>query len=261
MSLNFAARIERHEHAGAIVSRKAELLPTLILAAAWLTCGSAIAADMPPGPQYQAPIALPAPIYNWSGIYFGLNGGYGFGQSAPMSLYTDSFSAFNFSTNGFMGGLTGGAQIQNGHTVMGLEADIDWTDIKGSSAGAVSYNGFQIGTATLSSNLSSISTIRTRVGYAADNWLFYGTGGFAITNQTSTLTGPVGLTCGTGAVNSPPCTSPSDLHLGLAAGLGVEYGFTPSLSAKGEWLYVGASAGNTLRENVVRAGLNWRFGM
>ena len=31
----------------------------------------------------------------------------------------------------------------------------------------------QIGTATLSSTLSSVSTLRTRVGYAADNWLFY----------------------------------------------------------------------------------------
>jgi outer membrane immunogenic protein len=243
------------------MSKQFGALKALIAAVAALTCGFAYAADLPLAPQYQAPIVPAVPVYNWTGIYIGANGGYGFGQSTPMSLYSDSFSAFNFNTNGWMGGLTAGAQIQSGHTVMGFEADIDWTNISGSSTGPVSFNGFQVGTATLATNLSSISTIRTRVGYAADNWLFYGTAGFAITNQTSTLTGPVGFICGTGGAGSPPCTSPTDLHLGLAAGAGVEYGITPNLSAKGEWLWVGAGAGNTLRENILRAGLNWRFGM
>jgi opacity protein-like surface antigen len=53
----------------------------------------------------------------------------------------------------------------------------------------------------------------------------------------------------------------SNLHLGLAAGAGLEYGITQNLSAKGEWIWIGAGAGNTLKENMVRLGLNWRFGM
>jgi outer membrane immunogenic protein len=77
-----------------------------------------------------------------------------------------------------------GAQIQNGHTLLGLEADIDWAHINGSSTGTVSFNGFPIGTATLSSTLSSVSTARARVGYALDNWLFFVTGGLAVTNET-----------------------------------------------------------------------------
>jgi hypothetical protein len=32
------------------------------------------------------------------------------------------------------------------------------------------------------------------------------------------------------------------------------------MSAKFEYLWIGAGAGNTLKENVTRAGLNWRFG-
>jgi outer membrane immunogenic protein len=235
----------------------------VVLAAAGvaaLTCGWAYAADLPLEPAYKTPVA-PVPFYNWTGIYFGFNGGYAFGQSTPMSLYSDTFSAFNFATNGWLGGLTAGAQIQSGHTVIGVEADVDWTNSSGSSRGTVSFNGAPIGTATLSSNLSSISTLRTRVGYAAENWLFYGTGGVAITNETSNLTGPVGFVCGTGAFDSPPCKSLSNLHVGLAAGAGVEYGITPNLSAKAEYLWVGAGALNTLRDNLVRVGLNWRFGM
>ncbi len=226
----------------------------------FFACGFAYAADLPPEPAYKAPIVLPVPVYNWTGIYLGINGGYGFGQQTPGSLFGDSFSAFNYNGNGWMGGITAGAQLQSGHTVMGLEADIDWAKITGSGTGPVAFNGAPIGTATVSSSLSSISTARARVGYALDNWLFYATGGLAVTNEKSSLTGPVGFVCGTGAFNSPPCGSLADLHLGLAAGAGVEYGITQNLSAKAEWIWVGAGAGNTLKENMLRAGLNFRFG-
>ena len=230
-------------------------------AAAACLGGSADAADLPPAPSYQAPVTVQQQAYNWTGLYVGMNGGYTFGQSTPMSLYSDSFSAFNYSANGWLGGITAGAQIQSGHTVIGVEGDIDWANITGSSRGTINFNGFPIGTATLSSTVNSVSTLRTRVGYAANNWLFYVTGGLAITNEKSSLTGPIGFTCGTGAGSSPPCTSLSNLHLGLAAGAGLEYGITPNLSAKGEWIWVGAGAVNTLKENMLRVGLNWRFGM
>jgi outer membrane immunogenic protein len=158
------------------------------------------------------------PVYNWTSIYIGVNGGYAFGRSTPMSLYSNSFSAFGYDANGGLVGFTAGAQIQSGHVVIGIEADIDWTNISGTGSGAVLFNGVPIGTGTLSSEVSSISTVRTRVGYAADNWLFFITGGLAVTNEKSTLTSTVGFLCGSGAANSPPCTSPSDLHVGLAAG-------------------------------------------
>jgi len=232
-----------------------------IVITAGLGCELAYAADITPVPVYQpaAPVVAPVPLYNWTGIYLGVNGGYTFGEATPMSLYGSNFSAFDYSANGWLAGLTAGAQIQSGHTVIGLEADIDWTNITGSGTGPVFFNGFPIGTATLSSTVSSISTLRTRVGYAADNWLFYITGGVAITHEASNLTSSA-FVCNSGGSN-PPCSSPSDLHLGLAAGAGLEYGLTPNLSAKGEWVWVGAGAGNTLRENMIRAGLNWRFGM
>jgi outer membrane immunogenic protein len=231
---------------------------TLVVIALTAACGSGYAADLEPAPMYKAPVV---PVYTWTGIYFGANGGYAFGLSTPMALYTDSFSAFNFTTNGWLGGLTAGAQLQVGHTVMGFEGDIDWANLTGKSTGTINFNGAPIGTATLSSSVSGLGTLRSRVGYAFDNWLVFGTAGLAITDERSNLTGPIGFVCGTGTPSSPPCSSLTNLHPGVALGGGVEYGFTQNLSAKVEYLWIGAGALNTLQENVVRAGLNFRFGM
>jgi outer membrane immunogenic protein len=125
------------------------------------------AADLPTPLPYVSPVVPPQPVYSWTGIYLGVNGGYGFGQYAPMSLFSSDFSAFSYNANGWLGGVTAGAQIQASHTVLGLEADIDWANITGSSSGTINFNGAPIGTATLSSTLSSVSTARARVGYGA----------------------------------------------------------------------------------------------
>lgn len=228
------------------------------IAAVALLAGSfaATAADLPPRPsQVGAPVIVPT--YNWTGIYLGINGGYGFGNQEPLSLFSNDYNAFNYSANGWLIGGTFGAQIQSGHVVIGIEGDIDWANITGSGTAPVVKLGNVLGTGTLSSKVDSISTLRTRVGYALDNWLFYGTAGVAVTNSSSTFTQTVGFTCNDGVV---PCSSKSGYHAGIAAGAGVEYGLTPSLSTKLEYLWIGAGAGNTLSENMIRAGLNWRFG-
>jgi outer membrane immunogenic protein len=213
------------------------------------------AADLPVQAYKSAPAI--AQVYNWTGIYVGANAGYGFGKQDPLGLFSDDFSAFNYTLSGGMLGGTVGAQIQSGHVVMGLEGDIDWTSMSGSGSGSVVKLGVFEGTATISSKVSIIDTLRTRIGYAQDNWLFYGTAGVALTNNTSSFGQTVGFTCNTGAV---ACTSKLEWHAGLAAGAGLEIGLTPNWSAKIEYLWVGAGAANTLYENMVRAGVNFRFG-
>jgi outer membrane immunogenic protein len=235
---------------------KRALLATVAMIAVAST--SALAADLPSRAMPPAAI-VPLPlVYNWTGIYFGINGGYGFGKQDPLSLFSNDYNSFEYTANGWLAGGTLGAQIQSGHVVIGIESDLDWANISGSGTTTVTKLGVIQGTGSLSSKVTAISTLRTRVGYAMDNWLFYGTVGLAATKATSTFTQGVGILCNT--PGQVPCNSKSDLHAGLAAGAGVEYGFTPNLSGKLEYIWLGAGATNTLKENILRAGLNWRFG-
>jgi opacity protein-like surface antigen len=57
----------------------------------------------------------------------------------------------------------------------------------------------------------------------------------------------------------PNCT-PTNRQAGLALGAGVEYGITPALSAKLEYLYIAAASLEVSTHSEIRAGLNYRFG-
>ncbi len=214
--------------------------------------GQALAADFPPPPapmpQVPAtyvPVAA-APIYTWSGVYIGVNGGYGFGTTN----WNDPLfgvSTGNFNTGGFLIGGTLGANIQWGPVVVGIEGDADWTNLNGTNTSIC----FPPGCETASNFLG---TVRGRVGYAFDRILVYGTAGGAFGNVQ------VG----------PPLLS--NTQVGWTAGAGVEFAIAPAWTAKAEYLYV--DLGNvsctsivscfgdttiTFTENIVRAGVNYKF--
>jgi len=226
--------------------------------------GPTLAADLPQpmAPAPQAPAAyVPAmlPLYDWSGIYVGVNGGYAFGRSN----WTDSgLATGSFNTNGGVVGGTLGANIQSGHFVFGIEGDIDWADISGASAvGCGPLGAFaRIATSTTCGTKSDwLGTARGRVGYAFDRVLVYGTAGGAFGNVKA---GP-----------STAATLTSSTEFGWTAGAGVEVGITPNLTAKVEYLYVdlanGACSaacgsptppiGVSFDASLVRAGLNFKF--
>src|ERR1700722_8747732 len=100
--------------------------------------GQAFAADLPePGalpPRAPATyVPTVAPIYNWSGIYFGVNGGYGFGNSTwtdPNNL-SGLGSTGNFSLSGYAVGGTVGANYQVDAFVIGAEGDLDMMGLDG----------------------------------------------------------------------------------------------------------------------------------
>ena len=108
--------------------------------------------------------------------------------------------------------------------------------------------------------------VRARVGYAANNWLFFVTGGVVLLGAETNLTS-------VGGVN--PCTTLTviagtpgiltchgfDKRIGGTLGAGVEYGFTPNWSAKVEYRYVTASSLELSQVNQVLAGVNYRFGL
>ena len=113
----------------------------LMAGALAFAAGQAFAADLPqPAPPPQAPVAyVPtvAPVYNWGGIYFGANGGYGFGNSdwSDPNNTSGLGSTGNFSTTGFLVGPTVGVNFQTDAFVFGIEGDFDasWLDGKSSS--------------------------------------------------------------------------------------------------------------------------------
>lgn len=175
----------------------------------------------------------------------------------PLTSFSNDYDEFEYGANGWLVGGTFGAQIQSGHVVLGIEGDINWADIGGSGTAAVTRIGVLQGTATISSKVSSISTIRMRAGYAQDNLLYFATVGLAATSASATVTQTVGFFCNAGSV---PCSSKPYLHPGITAGGGIEYGITRNISSKLEYLWVGAGAINTLNAHLIRAGLNWRFG-
>jgi outer membrane immunogenic protein len=204
---------------------------------------SAAAADLPrPAPYYpKAPVYVP---YSWTGFYVGLNGGGAFGSST-----WDSTGSRNIS-GGLVGG-TVGYNYQWGQVVWGVEGDIDWASISGSNT-----QGFcKFGCKTSDSWLS---TVRGRVGYAADRFMPFVTGGAAFGNIQASQPGAPGA---------------SATNAGWTLGGGIEGAFTQNWTAKVEYLYVdlgkfncGLSCGNgfttdnvSFHTNILRAGVNYKF--
>ena len=219
---------------------------------------AAQAADLPARAPYASPpVAVVVPAYNWTGIYLGINGGYGWGRQDPLFLITGQFDKINTDIGGWLVGGTFGAQIQSGRVVLGFEGDIDWANIKGTVTAIPTTLGVPAAfTARLSTEINSISTVRVRVGYAVQNWLMYGTGGVAVvtgkTNASFT-----GFACGT--LGNLPCSGDTT-RVGIAAGGGIEYGFTQNWSAKLEYLWIGAASDRDAHIHTARGGINYRFG-
>lgn len=208
---------------------------------------AANAADLP-RPTYKGPVYTAPGGFSWSGFYLGLNAGYGFGKSSWTNPAT-SVTTGDFDVKGPVAGLTGGYNFQTGSWVWGLEGDIDYSGIKGSTTVACPT--------TCTTKNSWLGTARGRFGYAGwGNWLPYITGGASFGNVKMDIGG------GTGE---------SKTKVGWTAGAGVEYALFGSWSVKGEYLYVdlgkstcGAAAcvadlDVKFKTHLVRAGVNYRF--
>jgi outer membrane immunogenic protein len=201
--------------------------------------GSTLAADlppsMPPPPPPRAPAAyvpIAPPMYNWGGIYIGLNGGYGFGTSS-WTAPAGTTGPGSFNTNGALAGATLGANFQTGQFVFGIEGDGDWSNIKGSTTSTTACLGTAATSCTLQTSNTWLATLRARMGVAWDRVLIYGTAGGAGGNITANLSG-TGITGG----------STSNSEFGWTAGGGLEFGITDNLTAKVEYLYVDLQHGS-----------------
>lgn len=175
------------------------------LGLAAMAAAPALAADVtyeePPAP---APIIDSAPVATWAGPYAGVQFGYGFGGRAARPGDT-------IRTDGWLGGVFGGYNFQQGQFVYGVEGDVNFSGVEGSSA--------------ITSARSRVDgSLRARVGVVVtDDLLLYGTAGGAAESLR--------LTDGaTGARDS-------NTMLGYTVGAGVDARLTEQVFARGEYRF------------------------
>ncbi|MBI2716681.1 MAG: porin family protein [Rhizobiales bacterium] len=215
----------------------------LLLASAGLLAlgiAAASAADIPrrQAMPAKAPLYTPVPVHNWTGFYVGINGGGGWGRSD----FSAPFSSGAFDLSGGLVGGTLGYNYQMGQVVLGLEGDIDWSNIRGSGT-----------CAGLSCSVRNnwLGTVRGRLGYAIDRVMPYVTGGAAFGDIKTSVAG---------------FGDSSTTKAGWTVGGGIEAAIAGPWTAKVEYLYVDLGRGGSVlgsdagfKTNIVRAGLNYRF--
>ena len=272
------------------------LLGTFALAA--LIAGPAVAADMPVrAPIYKAAPALAA-VYNWTGFYVGVNAGGAWGTFHTTTSTVDGpvpgadyFSAGNVAgvnaagiqsikSSTFTGGGQAGYNWRMGNFVVGIEADFQSFHLSGSASTTAIYPASAPFTFTINSaaNTDWLFTARPRLGIANNNWLFYVTGGVAVTN----LKGQFAFFDN----SANESASFSKTKAGYTVGGGIEAGLWGGWTLKAEYLHVNFGTVSTtstnlvcfdcggivpypvnvfthsveLKANIARVGINYRFG-
>jgi high affinity Mn2+ porin len=258
---------------GRPAQRPAARMGAGVAVAALLVTGGAGAADL------AVRAAAPATAYDWSGFYAG--GHIGFAAagsdftatqpgSAPNLTGTlDLFRPYDFYTGegSNFAGFQGGYNILYGSgLLLGIEADISFP---GNMSGLSTLATPSIGTATYKDALEMSGSVRARIGYAFDHWLYYGTAGYAWTADRLTriqLSDNSPLASGGTVENKFPRRN------GWTVGAGVEAPLVPHWTARLEYLY--SDYGTTsvtfpmaaqrfdsnLSMQEVRVGLNYQLG-
>jgi outer membrane immunogenic protein len=282
---------------------------------------STLAADLPARMAPPPPPPPPLPVFTWTGAYIGINAGYvdgltrfdnttGFLANNNASLATgirtsrhtvddDGFTAGGqIGYNYQLGGLGFGGGLGGGGIVVGVEADAAYTDIdrtdtlsNTSNFGALVTPGAPATTRVdqYRGSLDFLGTVRGRVGFAINQILIYGTGGFAYgdVNRRTTYFGPNANTTPFFQGNS------NGIKTGYAYGGGIEYALpansflsflnvfhSSAVTIKAEYLHydlgsdrltfpaVGAAAALGLggyservrtEGDIARAGINYKF--
>jgi outer membrane immunogenic protein len=272
----------------------------LLLAALLLGAGafSAMAADLAPRPYAKAPM-MATSAYSWTGFYIGGHAGYDWMDSTdrltPANALTAGSGFFipptiiaNFlplDPKGFIGGGQAGYNWQvSPMWVVGLETDLSWTNLDQTTAlpGPADFTRIM----TAHEKLDWFGTFRGRAGITpVDRLLIYGTGGVAYGHASLStaltridpVTGANTCILPGGGGNNCQKGSASDTKIGWTVGAGLEWAVAGPWTVKGEYLYydLGSlshtmfdplfpttlfNATAPLRGNIVRAGLNYRFG-
>jgi len=255
-----------------------------LISVAALTVGATAPSQAADLPVKAAPVAVVA-AYNWTGWYVGANAGYAWGKSDVITHVDGAGTFYNpanippinangassVNPKGFTGGIQAGYNLQFGSLVTGFEVDFNYFGVKASRSVSAAYLANPTTGYTINQEVKAdwLLTARPRVGVAVNNWLFYLTGGLAVTNVK--YTNSYVETFYPSAQNG----SVSKTKLGWTAGLGTEYALLNTWSVKAEYLYAGFGSVSSnvpivapgsqtapfsnsanLKEHIVRFGIN-----
>ncbi len=226
--------------------------------------GAAGAADV----ARRAPVYAPPPpviaYFTWTGCYVGGNVGGLWANSDWNDTFLGDFGSNTAS--GVLGGVQAGCNYQVGGWVFGIQGDYDWTKANNNNANPFAVARFVL---TDQSQIKSLTSVTGRVGYAWGRFLGYVKGGGAW--EKSDFSFQVG---GFSVVTASATQS------GWTIGVGGEYAFLNWLTGFVEYDYYGfdnsnsgalvctfevcgiaaLNVGVTTNINVVKAGLNFKFG-
>ncbi|KQP50406.1 outer membrane protein [Methylobacterium sp. Leaf106] len=286
------------------------MIAKLLLAgtASVLLAGAASAADLPRRAA-PPPVFSPVPVFTWTGFYLGTHSSYAWSDNQTIRTTGNEFNTrenvrldrrpgtFRSEQDG-IGNVGGGIgynyQLTPGSGfVLGVNADVTWTDISKSYAyfGPSSTVGGPLNPANLRQRLDYLGTVQGRIGYAFDTVLVYGTGGFAYgnVNYGANFFNGAGALAYAGRYN--------DMETGYAYGGGIEWAIptdsflnrfnfigsfigASAITLKAEYLHYDLGSRNVLvnntglgapstgsytsrfstEGNLIKAGFNYKFG-
>ncbi|MET4240164.1 outer membrane beta-barrel protein [Bradyrhizobium sp. RT10b] len=210
----------------------------------------ASAADLAARPYTKAPPPMVATIYDWSGFYIGVNGGYGSAHTCADIVAIGAFPIVPAAADGChnaTGGTVGGQigyRWQSANWVFGVEGQGNWAD----------FTGRNIGLFTGTDNRSRIDAfglITGQVGYAWNNVLLYVKGGAAVVGDRFDAYVPPGFV-GAGTLLA---SSRDTARWGGTVGAGIEFGFAPNWSVGFEYDHIFLGHHDTVFTD--RAGLSF----
>jgi outer membrane immunogenic protein len=182
----------------------------------------ALAADLAARPYTKAP-PMVAAIYDWSGFYIGINGGWGTSHNTWTNTAIGGvpFGPVGEGSHDSDGGTVGGQigyRWQSGNWVFGLEGQGNWADFSGSNFSLAALG------ATNRTKIDAFGLFTGQIGYAFNNVLLYVKGGGAVTDNKFE-----GLAFGTVFDRN------EETRWGGTVGAGLEFAFAPNWSAAVEY--------------------------
>jgi outer membrane immunogenic protein len=152
-----------------------------------------LAADLAARPYTKAPPVV-APAWSWTGFYLGANVGGAWTEKEnfsvadplrtiglfPPDVPSQPGAQASGQGSGIAGGIHGGFNWQIApQFLIGIEADISAADLKFSTRQELLDFGASTNILfTTDSKVDALSSVRGRIGFVHEDWLFYGTGGW-----------------------------------------------------------------------------------